>query len=574
MDDLNLNLMLGPYRLDRIVGRGGMGTVYAATEMSTGEQAAIKVLSPTLADDESFRERFKAEIESLKKLQHPNIVQLYGFGEQDGHLFYVMELVDGRNLQEELRQGRRFNWREVTAISIEICTALKHAHDHGIIHRDLKPANLLLTSDEQIKLVDFGIARLFGVSAMTTGSVMGTADYMAPEQSEGKPVDPRTDLYSLGSVMYALLVGKPPFSGKSIAEVVHKVRFDTPIPVCRIVNEAPIEMEQLIDQLLEKQPDRRVPTALAVSHRLRAMEHALSLPPADADAQLQELETDEMEPASGEVISNRPTIQLPSNKTESVEAVHVTTTEIPNSKAHFTRVDDTEPQTQATIPWSALGSLLFVVTIGFLSFIAIRAWTQPPQADALYQRIMQTKDADDDRWFIAAESDVDQFLDRFPEDPRQNEVSEIKDSIELDRLERRLNLQLRRSRSSPQPLEQLYLDAMRKATSDPAQSVSELQAILDLYTDDSELSPSDEQRLKLVRRQRQTLQRRIDRESTAHLQLLEDRLKAAKSLATSDPEQARAIYLGIVELYGRHSWAAAPVKQAQQALAELAPNSP
>ncbi len=115
---------------------------------------------------------------------------------------------------------------------------------------------------------------------------------------------------------------------------------------------------------------------------------------------------------------------------------------------------------------------------------------------------------------------------------------------------------------------------MRKATSDPAQSVSELQAILDLYTDDSELSPSDEQRLKLVRRQRQTLQRRIDRESTAHLQLLEDRLKAAKSLAKSDPEQARAIYLGIVELYGRHSWAAAPVKQAQQALAELAPNSP
>lgn len=574
MDDLKLNLMLGPYRLDRIVGRGGMGTVYAATEMSTGEQAAIKVLSPALAADESFRERFKAEIESLKKLQHPSIVQLFGFGEQDGHLFYVMELVDGRNLQEELRHGRRFTWREVTTISIEICAALKHAHDHGIIHRDLKPANLLLTPDDQIKLFDFGIARLFGVTALTTGSVMGTADYMAPEQSEGKPVDPRTDLYSLGSVIYALLVGKPPFAGKSIAEVVHKVRFDTPIPVCRIVNDVPIEMEQLIDQLLEKQPEHRVPTALAVSHRLRAMEHALSLPPADAAAQLQELETDEIEPTAGEVISNRPTIQLPSNKTESVEAVRVTATEIPNSKAHFTRVDDTKTQTRPTIPWSAIGSLLVVVTIGFLSFFAIRAWTQPPQSDALYNRIMQTKDADDDRRFLAAESDVDQFLDRFAEDPRRDEVAEIKESIELDRLERRLNLQLRRSRSSPQPLEQLYLDAMRKATSDPARSVGELQAILDLYTDDTELSPNDEQRLKLVRRQQQTLQRRLERESRAHLQLLDDRLKAAETLAPSHPQQARSIYLSIVELYGRHSWAAEPVEHARQALTQFPQGSP
>ncbi len=205
---------LGPYHVDRIIGRGGMGTVFAATDERTSEWAAVKVLAPGLAGDETFREHFAAEIESLKKLHHPHIVQLYGFGEQDGHLFYAMELVNGSNLEQEIRAGRRFTWRDVTRLGIEICRALKHAHDHGVIHRDLKPANLLLDENEQIKLSDFGIAKLFGFTQMTVGgNVMGTADYMAPEQAEGKATTPRCDLYSLGCVMYALLAGRPPFSG-------------------------------------------------------------------------------------------------------------------------------------------------------------------------------------------------------------------------------------------------------------------------------------------------------------------------------------------------------------------------
>src|SRR5687767_1604316 len=135
---------LGPYQLDKLLGRGGMGAVYSGTHRETKDRAAVKVLSGHLADDASFRERFKQEIETLKRLLHPNIVQLHGYGEEDGHLYYVMELVEGKSLQDELSAGRRFTWREVARIGIAIASALKHAHDRGIIHRDLKPANLLI----------------------------------------------------------------------------------------------------------------------------------------------------------------------------------------------------------------------------------------------------------------------------------------------------------------------------------------------------------------------------------------------------------------------------------------------
>ena len=132
---------LGPYRLGKKLGQGGMGSVFEGVDTESGQPAAIKVLAPALATDEGFRIRFEAEIESLKKLRHPNIVRLYGYGEEAGTLFYAMELVQGISLEDELRDGRRFNWREVTRLAIHVCRALKHAHDHGIIHRDIKPAN-------------------------------------------------------------------------------------------------------------------------------------------------------------------------------------------------------------------------------------------------------------------------------------------------------------------------------------------------------------------------------------------------------------------------------------------------
>jgi len=270
---------LGPYRIGRRLGRGGMGTVYAGENIETGAAAAVKILSLHLADDPGFRERFEGEIETLKKLRHPNIVELFGWGEEEGHLFYAMELVDGTNLEQELGRGRRFEWREVTQIALALCKALKHAHDRGVIHRDIKPANLLLSPDGGIKLSDFGIAKLFGSSGMTIdGGVLGTAEYMSPEQAEGKTVTSRCDLYSLGGVLYALLAGKPPFQARSLPEMLHLQRTAIPDSVRRHAPETPAELDQIISHLLEKDPTRRIPNALVLSRRLEAMSRALSMP--------------------------------------------------------------------------------------------------------------------------------------------------------------------------------------------------------------------------------------------------------------------------------------------------------
>ena len=234
-----------------------------------------------MATDEGFRVRFQAEIESLKKLRHPNIVRLYGYGEEQGSIFYAMELVRGSSLEDELRAGRRFDWREVTDLAIKLCRALKHAHDAGVIHRDIKPANLLLSEAGEIKLSDFGIARLFGNTRMTSdGGVLGTAEYMAPEQADGRVVTDRCDQYSLGGVMYALLAGRPPFRAGSLLEMLQLQRFAEPEPVRRYAPDTPAELDQIIRQLLEKDPQRRFANALILGRSLESMQRGLSLPPA------------------------------------------------------------------------------------------------------------------------------------------------------------------------------------------------------------------------------------------------------------------------------------------------------
>ena len=264
---------LGPYRVEGILGRGGMGTVYKGSHSRSGEKVAIKVIAAAVANQTRFRRRFAAEIDTLKRLKHPHIVELVGYGEEQGLLFYSMEYVAGHSLLEHMRQHRVLPWEDVIQIGIETAAALKHAHDLGIIHRDLKPANLMVSDLGQVKLTDFGIAKLFGSTDMTAaGSVIGTADFMPPEQAEGKTITTRSDLYSLGCVLYALLAGRAPFGGKSVPEVLYAVRYNAVPDLLALAPKCPNELAELIKELVEKDPLKRPPTALVVGNRMKAIQ--------------------------------------------------------------------------------------------------------------------------------------------------------------------------------------------------------------------------------------------------------------------------------------------------------------
>ncbi|MCH2182939.1 MAG: serine/threonine protein kinase, partial [Mariniblastus sp.] len=242
---------LGPYKLMSVLGRGGMGTVYRSQNVETGNYLAVKVLAEHFSHDPHFRNRFESEIKALIKLDHPNIVRLISYGQEDSNLYFAMELVEGKNLFQLQRDGKRFDWREVLSISRDIAQGLRHAHDRGVIHRDLKPGNLLASQEELIKITDFGIAKNFGANSNTGTNVLGTMDFMSPEQAKGDPVTVKSDLYSLGSVMYCLLSGRPPHRGNSVEESLHNLTRPTAPRIIQSVPNVPSELDSLISRLME-----------------------------------------------------------------------------------------------------------------------------------------------------------------------------------------------------------------------------------------------------------------------------------------------------------------------------------
>ncbi len=261
---------LGEYLIGKKIGAGGMGSVYLATNIHTDQQVAIKVLPSALAREAGFVERFHREIEALKKMHNPYVIEFYDSGVDNEIYYYVMEYVDGETVTKRLHRDKRIDWKTTIKIAIQICSALKAAHDAGIIHRDLKPSNLILKDDDSVKLADFGVAQLFATEKLTvTGGIIGTAEYMSPEQAEGKRVSKQSDLYSLGAVMYVMLTGRPPFSGKTMLAIIQKQKygqFDRP---GRYVDDLPVWLEEIVCQLLEKDPQKRFPDAYVLSRRLQ-----------------------------------------------------------------------------------------------------------------------------------------------------------------------------------------------------------------------------------------------------------------------------------------------------------------
>lgn len=261
---------IGPWIIEKKIGAGGMGSVYLGIHEETRDKAAVKVLPASLAREEGFIARFAREIESMKQLENPHIVKFIDSGVEDETYFYAMEYVAGDTLTNVLLKEKRLPWEKVVEYAIQICSALKAAHDTGIVHRDLKPSNLLIDKDDIIKLTDFGVAQVFAAGKLTvTGGIIGTAEYMSPEQAQGTRASKKSDLYSLGAVMYVMICGRPPFSGKTTLEVIQKHKFGQFDRPNMYAPEIPLWLNEVICQLLEKEPDKRFPDAYVLSRRLQ-----------------------------------------------------------------------------------------------------------------------------------------------------------------------------------------------------------------------------------------------------------------------------------------------------------------
>src|SRR5205809_4077972 len=229
-DTLIDTLFDGRYRIVRKLGTGGMANVYLAEDQELGRRVAIKILDDRHASDEQFVERFRREAKNAAALSHPNIVSIYDRGEAEGSYYIAMEYLDGRSLKELIVSRGPAPVGVAVEYARQILSALRFAHRHGIVHRDIKPHNVLVDGEGRLKVTDFGIARA-GVSQMTeAGSIIGTAQYLSPEQAKGAPVDQTSDLYSVGVVLYELLTGVVPFSGETPVEIAMKHLSTVPPP--------------------------------------------------------------------------------------------------------------------------------------------------------------------------------------------------------------------------------------------------------------------------------------------------------------------------------------------------------
>jgi serine/threonine-protein kinase len=252
-------LLGGRYLVESELGRGGMATVFKGTDTVLGRPVAVKVLSPQYSGDANFVTRFRREAQAAARLNHPNLVSVYDTGTDDGVHFIVMEYVEAKTLADYLAGGGRIMPERSIEIAEAVCVALSVAHAHGIIHRDIKPANVMITSKGDVKVTDFGIARVIsGADTLAqTAAVLGTASYLSPEQAQSQPVDERSDIYSLGVALYEMVTGRPPFSGDSPVMVASKHVLEQPTPPSKVNADVSPELEAVIMKAMAKNPDNR-----------------------------------------------------------------------------------------------------------------------------------------------------------------------------------------------------------------------------------------------------------------------------------------------------------------------------
>src|SRR6202451_4029067 len=250
------------YEIVEILGQGGMGAVYKATDRELNRTVAVKVIRPDLARDQAIVDRFKQELLLAHQVTHRNVIRIYDLSESDGMKFITMEYVEGENLLTLIHQKKKFSPEEAVEIMQQVCRALEAAHSVGVIHRDLKPQNVMRDNTGRILVMDFGLARTLEGDGMTqSGALVGTMEYMSPEQALGKPLDQRSDIFSLGLILYELLTGQTPFRAESAVASLIKRNQERAIPVSDHDGTIPRALSNIVSKCLERDPAVRYQTA-------------------------------------------------------------------------------------------------------------------------------------------------------------------------------------------------------------------------------------------------------------------------------------------------------------------------
>jgi beta-lactam-binding protein with PASTA domain len=397
------------YRILRRIGSGGMADVYCAEDTHLGRQVALKVLHRRFAQDQEFVERFRREASAAAGLQHPNVVGVFDRGRHDGTYYIAMEHLPGRTLKEIVETEAPLSQERVVDFGLQILHAAGFAHRHGVIHRDFKPHNVIVDEHAHAKVTDFGIARA-GASEMTeTGSIMGTAQYLSPEQAQGHAVTATSDLYSIGVMLYEMLAGRLPFQGESAVSIALKHLSEAPTPISQIRPEVHPALESVVMAALAKDPARRWQTAEDFGEALAA-----------AGAQL-----GEAPPPTG------PTAFAP------VPAPVPAGADADTPPPALAPVTEPEPKKKRRWPWIVIG-LLTLALVGFLTYLAVSALTaaetrevprvvgrQLVQARAVLERagfqVEETR--------VRSEADFDQVLDQ---DPNPGEEAEEGSTVVLE----------------------------------------------------------------------------------------------------------------------------------------------
>src|SRR5438128_4108872 len=287
--DLLVGRTIGHYQISEPIGTGGMGEVYLATDLTAGRKAALKLLPMRFTGDTERLTRFQQEAHAVVALNHPNILTIYEIGEDHSIHYIASELIEGETLRQRLTRGR-MQLSEAIDVAIQVASALAAAHDTGIVHRDIKPENIMLRPDGYVKVLDFGIAKLAesafaeatadGAGSMTLaetnlGSILGTVRYMSPEQACGAHVDNRTDIWSVGVVLYEMVTGQTPFTGNTPSEVMSSILEKEPPPLGSYVAHTPAELQQIISKTLRKHREERYHSAHELLEALKDLRHKL-----------------------------------------------------------------------------------------------------------------------------------------------------------------------------------------------------------------------------------------------------------------------------------------------------------